>query len=317
MLTSVGLIAAGVVLLYFGAEGLVRGAAAIATRFGLTPLVIGLTVVAFGTSMPELVVSVGAALDDRAPIAVGNVVGSNIGNIALILGLSALIRPLAVNAQVVRLDMPIVIVVSLVLLLMLGDDGIGRIEGAFLVAGLLAYTIFSLRVAKTEPPEIQEEFAAGTPKGPERASLDVLFIAVGLALLVGGARMLVSGGTTIAQSLGVSDAVIGLTIVAIGTSLPELATSVLATLRGEGDIAVGNVVGSNIFNILGILGIASLVRPLQGAQMSMLDLGMMLGTAAVLLPLARTGFRLSRPEGVLLIAGYFLYIGLIAFGSAA
>ncbi|MEX2569976.1 MAG: calcium/sodium antiporter [Gemmatimonadota bacterium] len=309
---SLMLVAIGIVLLYFGAEGLVRGSAAVAERLGLAPIVIGLTVVAFGTSMPEMVVSVSAALDERAPIAIGNVVGSNIANIALILGVCALIRPLTVNARIVRLDLPIMIVLSLALVLAVADDRVGRIEGAILVATLAVYTIVSLRLAEREPADVQQEFASGTPKGPRKIWLDFLLIAGGLGFLVLGARALVTGGTTLASSFGISDAVIGLTVVAVGTSLPELATSVLAASRGEGDIAVGNVVGSNIFNILGIVGTASLVRPLLGTAMTPLDLGVMFGAAVVLLPLARSGFRLTRPEGGLLLTGYVIYTAILA-----
>lgn len=312
---AITLIAGGIVLLYFGAEALVRGSVAVATRLGLTPLVIGLTVVAFGTSMPEMVVSVGATLDDLAPIAVGNVVGSNIGNIALILGLCAVIRPLAVHAQVVRLDIPIMIGTSLLLVVMLLDDRIGRFEGALLVTGLFAYTVMSLRIARREGAAVQGEFAEGAPAAPQSIGLSVGLIAAGLALLVLGARFLVTGGTDLARSVGVSDAVIGLTIVAIGTSLPELATSLIATLKGEGDIAIGNVVGSSIFNILGILGVAALIRPLAGTEMRILDLAVMTGVAVLLLPLARSGFALSRAEGVLFLVGYGIYIALTATAS--
>jgi cation:H+ antiporter len=216
---SIVYILAGVVLLYAGAEGLVRGSASLAARIGLTPLVIGLTVVAFGTSMPELVVSVGATLAGNGAIAAGNVVGSNIGNIALILGLSALVSPPVVNARVVRVDLPILVAVSLALVWMLGDGRVERTEGALLVVALIAYLAFSLRVARTEPPEIQTEFAEGMPRGPRSPLLDVVFVVVGLGLLVLGARLLVDGAVTIAQGFGVSDAVIGLTVVAIGTSL--------------------------------------------------------------------------------------------------
>lgn len=317
MTSSILLVVGGVVLLYGGAEGLVRGSSAVAARLGLTALVIGLTVVAFGTSMPEMVVSVQAALADRAPIAAGNVVGSNIGNIALILAICALIRPLGVHAQIVKIDLPLMILASLVLWIMLLDDALGRVEGTFLVLGLLSYLVMSLRLAKRETAAVHEEFAAAVPKAPTNLVLDILLIIGGLALLVMGARMLVTGGTALAQGLGISDAVIGLTVVAIGTSLPELATSVIAALKGEGDIAIGNVVGSNIFNILGILGTASLVAPLRGTEMSALDLGVMIAAAVLLLPLARTGFRINRLEGGLMLVGYLLYIGILTTRGGA
>jgi cation:H+ antiporter len=307
VLTSSLLILAGIVLLYFGAEGLVRGSASIAARLGLTPLVIGLTVVAFGTSMPELVVSIGASLDGKGPIAVGNVVGSNIGNIALILGLAALIQPLRVQAQIVRVDLPILLVASVALVAILADGAVGRVEGGLLFAGLLAYIGTSLRLARREPAAVEAEFVEGMPRAGRSAALDAGMVAAGLALLVLGARLLVTGAVDIAEGFGLSQAVIGLTIVAIGTSLPELATSVVAALKGQGDIAVGNVVGSNLFNILGILGITALVRPLAQSGMSSVDLGVMLVLTVVLLPLMRSGFRVSRAEGGVLVAGYAAY----------
>jgi cation:H+ antiporter len=307
VLTSSLLILAGIVLLYFGAEGLVRGSASIAARLGLTPLVIGLTVVAFGTSMPELVVSIGASLDGKGPIAVGNVVGSNIGNIALILGLAALIQPLRVQAQIVRVDLPILLVASVALVAILADGAVGRVEGGLLFAGLLAYIGTSLRLARREPAAVEAEFVEGMPRAGRSAALDAGMVAAGLALLVLGARLLVTGAVDIAEGFGLSQAVIGLTIVAIGTSLPELATSVVAALKGQGDIAVGNVVGSNLFNILGILGITALVRPLAQSGMSSVDLGVMLVLTVALLPLMRSGFRVSRAEGGVLVAGYAAY----------
>lgn len=311
MLPSLLLILLGVVLLYAGAEGLVRGSASIARRLGLAPLVIGLTVVAFGTSMPELVVSIGAALSGSGPIAVGNVVGSNISNIALILGFSALIQPPRVQAQVIRVDVPILVLVSLLLVFFLQNEQLARLEGAVLLGGLLLYTAFTLRAARKESGPVREEFAEGLPETSASLGRDIGFIVGGLLLLVLGARALVSGAVTIAEGLGVSQAVIGLTIVAVGTSLPELATSVLAAHKGEGDIAVGNVVGSNIFNILGILGVSSLVRPLEQSGMTLIDLGVMLGLALVLLPLMRTGFRISRWEGGALFLGYVVYVAYL------
>jgi len=308
MLWTVASLFFGVVLLYGGAEGLVRGSASLARRLGLTPLVIGLTVVAFGTSTPELVVSLEAGLAGKGALAVGNAVGSNIANIGLILGVSALIRPVAVHAQVLRLDVPILLVVSLVLIGFLLDDRLGRVEGAVLLAGLLAYTAFSLIKARRESAEVAAEFGEGVPPASRSALLDAVLILGGLALLVVGARLLVSGAVDVARALGISEAVIGLTIVAVGTSLPELATSLVAALKEEGDIALGNVVGSNLFNILGILGTAALVAPLQPAGMSPVDLGVMFACALVLLPMMLTGRRISRGEGGLLLASYALYM---------
>lgn len=298
----------GAALLFAGAEGLVRGASSLARRFGLSPLVIGLTVLAFGTSMPELVVSVSAALEGASAIAVGNVVGSNIGNIALILGITALIRPPSVQAQVVKVDVPVMIGVSLLVVVLLNDGILGRLEGAVLVAGLLGYIGFQLVAARKEPGAVQDEFDEGVPPVSGSPLVDVLLVLGGLGLLVLGARWLVRGAVTLAESFGVPDAVIGLTVVAIGTSLPELATSVVAALRGEGDLAVGNVVGSNIFNLLGILGIAAVVHPLSSAGIGPVDLGVMLGLTVLLLPLMRWGLRVNRWEGGALVAVYCAYM---------
>lgn len=308
MTTSILRIFAGMALLYGGAEALVRGSVSIAERVGLTPLVIGLTVVAFGTSMPELVVSIDAARHGRGAIAVGNIVGSNIGNIALILGTAALIRPTNVRAQVIRFEIPIVVAVSLIVSLMLFDGQIGNVSGVVLLCALAAYVTICIRKARTECLEIEKEFAEGLPEVNGNAWVDVLFVLVGLGLLVGGARMMVSGSVTIAEIYGVSQAVIGLTIVAIGTSLPELATSVVAAVKGEGDIAVGNIVGSNLFNMLGILGLAALINPMENAHVGLVSLGLMTLLSLALLPVMSSGERVSRTEGVLLVAVYAAYM---------
>ena len=308
MTAAILLILGGSALLYLGAEGLVRGSSALALRMGLSPLVVGLTVVAFGTSMPELVVSVEAALGGQGAIAVGNVVGSNIGNVGLILGLSALIAPLAVQARIIRLDLPLLVVLSAALAALLSDGHLGRLEGALLFGGLLAYTGFTLLAARRESAAVEAEFAEGLPKPSGRPTVDAALLLGGLGLLVLGARLLVSGAVTVAEAAGLGPAVIGLTIVAIGTSLPELATSVVAALKGEGDIAVGNVVGSNLFNILGILGAASLVRPLDAAGIGWVDLAVMCGFALLLVPLMWTGRRVSRAEGGVLLGAYVAYL---------
>ena len=245
---------AGLVFLVAGAEALVRGASRLAALFGLSRLVIGLTIVAAGTSSPELAVSMGAALSGQADIAVGNVVGSNIFNVLFILGICALILPLRVSSQLVRTDVPVMIGVSLLVLVLCADGRIGRFDGVLLLAGMIAYFWYS--VAEGRRTAVDEPAAAGEGGG---IAPQVLWIALGLALLVLGARWLVEGAVSMARLMGVSELVVGLTIVAAGTSLPEVATSVVASLRGERDIAVGNVVGSNIFNILGILGLSALV----------------------------------------------------------
>src|SRR5690606_34925378 len=263
MILHVFLFLLGLVALYFGAEWLVRGAARLARRVGVSPLVVGLTIVAFGTSSPELVVSVFAAARGQADVAVGNVVGSNILNIALILGLAAILRPLRAQMRLIVRETPIMIAAG-VALAVLGLDGtVSRPDAALLLAGLFAYVAFVLRGARREAVAIKQEFErfesaeALAPDGRGRAR-DVLLIVVGLTALSIGARLLVDASLVFARTLGVSELVIGVTVVAVGTSLPELATSLLAVWRDEADIAVGNVVGSNIFNILGILGLAGL-----------------------------------------------------------
>jgi cation:H+ antiporter len=302
-------ILAGLALLWAGAEGLVRGSASMALRLGLTPLVVGLTVVAFGTSSPELVVSVGAALTGQGGIALGNVVGSNVGNVGLILGLGALVSPIAIRSQIVRLDMPIMVGCAILLVVLLADGEIGRIEGAGLFAGVVAYTLFSLRLAKRSSDDaLGVELGAELPPASGSLRRDVLLSIAGFALLLVGAKLLVEGAIVVARAAGLSEAVIGLTIVAIGTSLPELASTLVASAKGEADLAVGNVVGSNVFNVLAVLGAAALAHPLDGAGVRGLDLGVMILFSIVVLPLARTGFRLERWEGGVLLAAYVAYV---------
>ena len=300
----------GLVLLFFGGEGLVRGSAALALRLGLTPLVVGLTVVAFGTSAPEMVVSVQAALDGQGAIAIGNVIGSNILNIGLILGLTALLYPLKVQLQILRSDAPIMVGVSLLAAWMLADLRIGRAEGALLVTGLLAYTTFTVLYARKVKPsaEVAAEFAESVPAPRGSVWRDVIFIIGGLALLIAGSRFMVDGALSLARSFGISEAVIGLTIVAAGTSMPELVTCIVAALKKESDIALGNIIGSSIFNLLGILGTAALTRPMIGTGIKMADLYVAIAFAVVLVPMLWSGRKLMRWEGALLLAGYAGYM---------
>lgn len=297
---------AGSVLLWFGAETFVRCSAALALRMGLTPLAVGLTVVAFGTSMPELGVSLDSAISGLGEVATGNVVGSNIANVALILGLAALIRPIEVRAQLLRFDVPIVIVASVVVAALFRDGALGRLGGAILLVSLLAYVAWQLRKARLET----DAPASHVGERTVRRALPVILslIAVGLAMLAAGSHAFVQGAETLARQLGVSPALIALTIVAVGTSLPEMATSLVAAARGEGDIAVGNVVGSNAFNLLGILGVAALARPIARGSVGPVDFGVMLGFALLMLPVMRTGYRISRLEGGFLVAGYLGYL---------
>ena len=300
---------AGLVLLYFGAEGLIKGSSSLALRMGITPLVVGLTVVAFGTSAPELVVSTKAAYLGQGGIAVGNVVGSNIFNIAVILGLSALLRPMKIRVQLLKFDMPVVLGVSILCGALFLDGKLSRVEGSLLFAGIIAYTVINVVMARRETSKlVEKEFEEGTPHQSRNVVIDLLLVSGGLALLVLGARFFVSGAIDLARLWGVSEAVIGLTIVAAGTSLPELATSVLAAIRKEDDIAIGNIVGSNVFNILGILGVSGMIAPLSTGGITPVDFGVMLGVALLLLPLMHTGLRLVRWEGALFLSIYGGYV---------
>jgi cation:H+ antiporter len=316
--TTVVLFLAGLGLLVLGAEWLVKGASRLAAAAGVSPLVIGLTVVAFGTSAPETAVSVKSALAGQADIAVGNVVGSNIFNVLFILGASAAITPLVVASQLIRLDVPVMIGVSLLMLLLAGDGSIGRLDAAVLFAGAVAYTAFQVWQSRRETAAVKDEYAH--EYGPRRsaAAVNVGLVVAGLALLVLGSRWLVSGAVAFAQALGVSELVIGLTIVAAGTSLPEVATSILAALRGERDIAVGNVVGSNIFNILAVLGLSGLVAPagLRAADALLrFDLPVMIAVAVACLPIFASGARIARWEGALFLLYYVAYAAYVVLAA--
>ncbi len=306
--------AGAVTLLYVGGEALVRGASALAARMGVSSLAIGLTVVAFGTSAPELAVSVDAAIAGANDISVGNVVGSNIANIALILGLAALIRPMAVQAKVVFLDAPLMILVSLLLLAVLSSGEASRLEGAAFAVGLCAYMGFTLWEARREPGRIREEFSSALASATLPLPWTLGHVVAGLLLLTGGGHLLVTAAVSLAEFAGVSQAAIGLTIVAVGTSLPELATSVVASARGYGDLAVGNVVGSNIFNIVGILGVTAMIRPLERGGIAWIDLGVMVALACALTVLLFGRSRLGRAEGAVLLTAFVAYTSwLLAF----
>jgi cation:H+ antiporter len=316
---------AGLALLVVGAEVLIKGASALAAAVGVSPLVVGLTVVAFGTSAPELAVSLLSAARDQADIAVGNVVGSNIFNILFILGLSALAAPLQVNQKLLRLDVPLMTGAAGLVWLLSWDGRIGWLDGALLSAGIVAYTVFAIRQSRKEGAEIQreyaEEFAAPTPgRGLIGSRLgQVLLIAGGLGMLVLGSHWLVNGAVMVARALGVSELVIGLTIVAAGTSLPEVATSVMASIRGERDIAVGNVVGSNIFNVLAVLGFSSILSPRGVAVTSSafaFDIPVMIAVSVACLPIFVSG-RIGRVEGALFLGFYAAYATFLILAAKA
>jgi len=306
---------AGLVLLVAGAEVLVRGAAKLAAQFGISPLVIGLTVVAFGTSAPETAVSVQASLNGSGDIAIGNVVGSNIANVLLILGMTALVAPLVVSRQLIRLDVPIMIGASLVTFGLAWDGELSRIDGALLFTAVVAYTLFLIISSRREKAaevddEFAKEFGLDEPAKPHAGLINAGLVIAGLVLLVVGSNFLVEGAVALARALGLSELVIGLTVIAIGTSLPELATSIMAAFRGERDIAVGNIVGSNIFNLLCVLGLASLVSPQAiGVSSNALafDFPVMIAVAVACLPIFFAGYCIKRWEGALFLAYYVAY----------
>ena len=316
--TTFGLLVLGLAVLVAGAEVLVRGASRLAAAFGIAPLVIGLTVVAFGTSAPEVAVSVHAALSGSADIALGNVVGSNVFNVLAILGLAAVIAPLSVHLKVIRIDVPLMIAVSAGAWGLALDGRISRLEGALLFAGIVAYTVWTVRAGRRESPVLPAD--ARPQRTLAMVGASSALVVVGLVLLVLGARWLVQSATDIARALGFSELVIGLTIVAGGTSLPELATSVIAALRGQRDIAVGNVVGSNIFNLLCVLGGAALLAPggvVVAPQALAFDLPVMMAVAFACLPVFLTGQTIARWEGVLFLGYYAAYTGWLTLASQA
>lgn len=312
------LVVAGLVLLFTGGEALVRGASGLARIAKISPAVIGLTVVAAGTSMPELVVSVQSVLGGNVGIYMGNVVGSNIFNIGMIIGLAAVIRPLSVMGNTVRMEWPIMMLASLQFFLLARDGVIDRVEGGFLVAALIAFISYAVWVGRNSrtPAEAEgfEELVAGSFDVNGRRALvySLLLIVAGVLMLAGGSTLLVRGSTGIAAGLGVSEMVIGLTIVAAGTSTPELVTSLVASKKGQADIAIANIIGSNIFNLLGILGVTALIHPLDVPELLMRrDIWWMLGASALLFPLMWTGMRVNRLEGAVLLAGYVTYLVLL------
>ena len=313
----------GLVILVFGAEVMVRGASRLAAAFGISPLVIGLTVVAFGTSSPELAVSVQSAINGQADLALGNVIGSNIANILLILGIASLTAPLIVASQLVRFDVPLMIGASALLYVMGLDGRLNRWDGLILFLGVITYTTWLIRQSKREGEAIQEEYDELYDEGENdswyTSLLNLGLVAAGLFMLVMGARWLVDSAVTMARWWGVSELIIGLTIVAIGTSLPEIATSVVAVFRGERDIAVGNAIGSNIFNLLSVLGITALIAPL-GINVPpgvvAFDIPVMIAVAIACLPIFYTGNLVARWEGGLFLAYYIAYLIYLIFDAA-
>jgi cation:H+ antiporter len=323
MIVHILLFIAGLAALYFGADRLVSGAAGIATRFGIPALVVGLTVVAFGTSTPELVVSITATVKGKGDIALGNIIGSNIFNIALILGLAAVIRPLHIHLRSITSEIPIMILAALLMLILSIDNLINRLDGLLFLAGIVAFVFFSYRNERRESSLISEkevrEFTKTASKNTSALFLTVSIV-LGLTGLTLGAELLVRSSVAFAVFFGFSEKFIGLTIVAFGTSLPEFATSIIAAIRAEADISVGNIIGSNIFNILAILGLASLVQPISlggglVASGYIWDYLLMILLSCLLWLFMKTGMKITRIEGVCLIIVFFAYITWLMYSG--
>jgi cation:H+ antiporter len=316
------MVVGGIALLGFGADLLVRGAVTIAKAARLSAAVIGLTIVSMGTSLPELTVSVAAALRGASDLAMGNVVGSNIFNVGAVLGVSALILPMRVHSSAVRLEWPFMFLASFQLLLLARDGYLDRLEGGFFVFALIAFTAYAVLISRSavsgeEAADLAEEVQRRAPKAHLRTlGFAIALVAGGVALLVLGGELLVRGSVSLARAFGMTERLIGLTIVAIGTGTPELATSIVAARRGQSEIALGNVIGSNIFNVLGILGVTALVSPL-GISPKMLgsDMWWMLGLSFVLFPMMRSRAVVSRTEGAMLLLAYGTYLALLAFNQ--
>ena len=302
-------ITGGLVLLFFGADWLVQGAVTLALHLGLSPLIVGLTVVALGTSVPEALVSVQAALGHQGGIALGNVIGSNILNIALILGLSAFLNPLKVDSHLVKADVPLLVGATFMLVVLLEDFHISRMEGAFLMLCIVGYVAGNIMTVKRTPPEENKIEGVEVPEDHSKNLWrDISFLFIGLIALAFGSNFLVTGAVDLARIWGLSEALIGLTIVSIDTGTPEIATALMAAYRKRSDLAIGNAVGSNLFNIMFVLGIAALVAPLDGNGISSVDLYVMLGVTILLLPTVWTGRILDRKEGFLFLAIYVGYL---------
>jgi cation:H+ antiporter len=306
----------GLVVLYFGADWLIRGAASLALRFGIRPLVVGLTVIALGTSMPEFLVNFFAALSQQEALALGNIIGSNVCNIALILGLSSLVYPMSVSKGTLRKEYPIMMGVMLLFYLLALDGVISRIDGAVLVAGLFAFLLFVVFDARRSgvSPAVEQINDAGQEAILLRPWKKAAYLFGGILMLSGGARLMVDGATSIASNMGISPTVVGLTVVAIGTSLPELAASLVCAIKKEADMSVGNVLGSNLLNVLFVVGLVALIQPLHVDQESLdVHFPVMLGFGVLLLPLAWTQYRITRIEGGVLLTGFVGYLAYLVY----
>lgn len=317
IIINVLLVAVGLAMLFVGSEFLIRGSVKIAKRMHISQLVIGLTVVAFGTSTPELVVSINSALEGQADISLGNIIGSNIVNIGLILGLSAAIFPIAVHIKTIRREIPIMLAVSLIIIPISLDGTISQIDGAFLVISLIAFIYFSYRQSKKENTQIpliiddNRENSISNNLAFTPLIKNIVFVIIGIILLYFGSSFTVDNAVSIANSLGISERIIGLTIIAIGTSLPELITSVGAARKKHADLSIGNIIGSNIFNVLSILGISSLIIGIKVNFTIFIDYIVMIGFSAALIPVMKSGFIITKKEGYILVTAYLLYLGFL------
>ncbi|MFD7072667.1 calcium/sodium antiporter [Nocardioides sp. NPDC059952] len=306
------LVIGGLLALLGGAELVVRAGTGLATRLAVRPIIIGLTVVSVGTSVPELAVGIDAALNGSPNLAIGNIVGTNLINFLFILGLSALLIPIAIDRRTLKFDLPAMIAVTLALFLMALDGVLTRLDGALLLAGAVAYTLGLIRVSRRETADVEEDYTGAVSASSERGLTRIgLSLVLGLALVVGGAELLVEGAVSAAHALGVSDAVVGLTVIAIGTSAPELVTTIMSTVRGDRDIAIGNLLGSSIYNIAAVLGLTVLVAP-HGVPVSEevrnADLVLLVATMVAALPVLVSGARITRAEGGLFVATYIGYL---------
>ena len=308
---SIILFVVGLIMLFLGGEGLVRGASRLARVLGISPIVIGLTVVAFGTSAPEFVVGLIAALKGASDVVLGNIIGSNISNIGLILGIGAIISPLIIQIRIIKVEVPIMIALSLILYgLAAWSLNLGFLQGVFLFGSLIAFTIYSYFGSKKEPKQVEEEFEEFVGSG-NSVWKQVVFIVLGLAALIIGARFVVDSAIFIARVAGISELVISITAVAIGTSLPELSTTIIAAIRKEHDIIVGNIIGSNIFNI-GILGVISIIHPVTvDSALLRFEFPVMIFFSILVLPLMITGKKVGRVEGILLLVLYAAFIFMV------
>lgn len=319
MLTSWFFLILGLTILSFGAEFLVRGSSILALKLGVAPLVIGLTIVAFGTSAPELAVSIQSATSGNSSIALGNVVGSNIANIGLILGITAIISPISIDRQLIRKEIPLIIFCSFLMWGLLLDGSLGKLDGSLLVLGIISFLVYSYFQSKNDQPSLElltANLSTESPTKVPRKIPTIVYIGLilaGIAMLIYGSTVFVSSAVDLARLFGMTEAVIGLTIVSIGTSVPELATALMAAYKRQGDIAVGNIIGSNLFNILAILGITALIRPISGTGFAALDFIVMIAFAVVLLPFAFTQLTICRREGVVLLSSYTAYMIYTAF----